>query len=167
MFQQFYSSASQAISSHVQNSHLYLASKKGQKKTPTQMLSRAEISQKRRDRKLLEAKKTALEEAVERRVTNGLYDKLWRHKHTDDEARDDSLHSKIAALKVVGVNLGHLGVQVPEDKREGFDSQLLNAAATLAKMNEERYPLGKLALLKQAHKTIVGETDNILFLALS
>src|SRR5690606_15621321 len=97
LFQQFYGSASQAIGSHVQNTHLYLASKKGQKKIPTQMLSRAEISQKKRDRKLLEAKKVALEEAVEKRVTQGVYDKIWRHKSTDDEARDDSLHSKIAA----------------------------------------------------------------------
>ncbi|TGZ82178.1 hypothetical protein EX30DRAFT_395041 [Ascodesmis nigricans] len=155
IFQQFYGTASQAIGSHVQNTHLYLSSKKGQKTIPTQMLSRAEMSQKKRDRKLLEAKKIALEEAVEKRVANGVYEKLWRHKNTDDEARDDSLHSKIAALKVVGVNLGHLGVEVPEDKREGLDAQLMKASASLAQMNEERYPLGKLVLLKQAHKTIV------------
>lgn len=64
---------------------------------------------------MLAAKRFALEEAVERRVTGGIYDKIWRHRSTDDEARDESLRSKRETLKVVGVGLGHLGVAGVED----------------------------------------------------
>jgi hypothetical protein len=121
------------------------------------MLSKAEIAQKKRDRKLLELKRVALEETVEKRVTEGVYDKLWRHKSTDDEARDDSLQSKIAALKVVGVNMGHLGVELGSAETVAeVNQELQEAVIALAVMSEQKYPLGKLALLKQAHKMIVG-----------
>lgn len=154
MFQQFYGSASQAISKHVANSHLFLASKK--RTSTKELLSSAEIEQKRRDRKLLEAKKIALEEAIERKATEGVYTRIFRHESTDDEARDDSLQSKIAALKVVGVDLEHLGVHVSgDDKKAEIDKTLLGAAAQIAQIDTEKYPLGKLALLKAAHKTIV------------
>jgi hypothetical protein len=158
MFQQFYSTAQQAIGKYVSQSYLSLASKKPRSRTTTtQMLSKAEMVQKKRDRKLLEVKRIALEEAVEKRVTEGVYDKIWRHKSTDDEARDDSLHSKIAALKVVGVNMGHLGVELDsEEKVKLVDHELQESIKALAAMNEKRYPLGKLSLLKQAHKAIVG-----------
>ncbi|KAA8904857.1 hypothetical protein FN846DRAFT_779322, partial [Sphaerosporella brunnea] len=157
MFQQFYSTAQQAIGKHVSQSYLSLSSQKPRSRTPTtQMLSKAEMAQKKRDRKLLEVKRIALEEAIEKRVTEGVYDKIWRHKSTDDEARDDSLHSKIAALKVVGVNLGHLGVELDsEAKAKLVDRELQESTKALAAMNEKKYPLGKLTLLKQAHKAIV------------
>ncbi|KAI5782684.1 hypothetical protein EDC01DRAFT_222341 [Geopyxis carbonaria] len=155
-FQQFYGTAAQAINTYVARSYTSLASKKGAKKITTQMLSKNEISQKKRDRKLLEAKKIVLQEAVEKRVTEGVYEKLWRHKSTDDEARDDSLHSKIAALKVVGVKLGHLGVELDApEKQDTMDQDLKEASKSLADMNDKKFPLGKLTLLKQAHKTIV------------
>ena len=140
------------------NSYLSLSSKKPRSRTPTtQMLSKAEMVQKKRDRKLLEVRRTALEEAVEKRVTEGLYDKLWRHKSTDDEARDESLQSKIAALNVVGVNLSHLGVELDSaEKVANVDIELSDAVSALTRMNDERYPLGKLGHLKHAHKLIVG-----------
>jgi hypothetical protein len=122
------------------------------------MLSKAEIVQKKRDRKMLQIKQIALEEAMEKRVTDALYDKLWRHKSTDDDARDDSLHSKIAALKVVGVNLGHLGLELESEKKvDDVNKELQEAVKSLQQMNNERSPLGKLTQLKVAHKTIVGE----------
>ncbi|KAF8250901.1 hypothetical protein K440DRAFT_616542 [Wilcoxina mikolae CBS 423.85] len=157
MFQQFYGTATQAISKHVTNSFLSLSSKKPSPRTPTtQMLSKAEMVQKKRDRKLLEVKQIALEEGMEKYVTESLYDKLWRHKSTDDEARDESLQSKIAALKVVGVNMGHLGVELDSaEKVKEVDHELEDAFKALAAMNEKKYPLGKLTLLKAAHKTIV------------
>lgn len=121
------------------------------------MLSKAQIHQKKRDRKLLEVRRVALEEAIERRVTEGLYDKLWRHKSTDDEARDESLQSKIAALKVVGVSLEHLGVELDSTETVSMvDVELQDAVRALTEMNEKQYPLGKLGHLKQAHKLIVG-----------
>jgi len=158
LFQQFYGTAQQAIGKCVSQSYQALASKKPRSGTPTtQMLSKAEMVQKKRDRKLLEIRRIALEEAIEKRVTEGVYDKIWRPRSTEDEARDDSLHSKIAALKVVGVNLGHLGVELDsEEKAKLVDNELQEAIKALAAMNEKKYPLGKLLLLKQAHKAIVG-----------
>jgi hypothetical protein len=158
-YQEFYGTASQAIGKYVTNSFLSLSSKKPRSRTPTtQMLSKAEMVQKKRDRKLLEVKQIALEEGMEKYVTEDLYDKLWRHKSTDDQARDESLQSKIAALKVVGVNLGHLGVELDSaEKVKEVDSELEDAFKALAAMNEKKHPLGKLSLLKAAHKTIVGK----------
>jgi hypothetical protein len=126
------------------------------------MLSRAEMAQKKRDRKILETKRVALEEAVERRVTEGVYDRIWRHRSTDDEARDDSLHSKIAALGVVGVKLAHLGVELatPEEQ-DTVDRELQGAVKALKDMDEPKYPQGKLLALKQAHKTIVGTISSL------
>lgn len=65
---------------------------------------------------MLEAKRLALEEAVERKVCETIYDRIWRHKSTEDEARDESLRSKMAALHLVGVKLDHLGVGGVEDE---------------------------------------------------
>lgn len=119
------------------------------------MLSREEIAQKKRDRKMLDIKRLALEEAVEKRITEGVYDRLWRHKSTDDEARDESLRSKMAALNVVGVKLGHLGVEL-EGVQGDVEAELRPAVEALVAMNDQKNPLGKLQSLKQAHKAIVG-----------
>ena len=84
---------------------------------------------------MLGAKRLAMEEALEARATEKLYDKIWRHKSTDDEARDDSLRSKTETLKVVGVKLEHLGVTGVDDQdmidaltpaREGNYGPLIN-----------------------------------------
>ncbi|PUU80288.1 hypothetical protein B9Z19DRAFT_1079687 [Tuber borchii] len=159
LFQQFYVTAFQNVDTHVSHSYLSLASKKPRtspaaSKNPTQMLSISEISQKKKDRRLLEAKRLALEEAVERRITEGVYDRIWRHKSTDDEARDESLRSKMAALNVVGVKLGHLGVEL-EGAEGDIEDELRPAVEALVGMNNLKFPLGKLLSLKQAHKAIV------------
>ncbi|KAH0614442.1 uncharacterized protein H6S33_000078 [Morchella sextelata] len=159
LFQQFYISAFQQVDTHVSHSYLSLASKKprsspSSSKNPTQMLSREEIAQKKRDRKMLDIKRLALEEAVEKRITEGVYDRLWRHKSTDDEARDESLRSKMAALNVVGVKLGHLGVEL-EGVQGDIEEELRPAVEALVAMNDPKNPVGKLQSLKQAHKAIV------------
>ena len=45
-----------------------------------QMLTPNEVSERRKARRLLEHKRLALEEAVERRVCEGIYDRIWRHR---------------------------------------------------------------------------------------
>lgn len=126
------------------------------------MLSREEIAQKKRDRKMLDIKRLALEEAVEKRITEGVYNRLWRHKSTDDEARDESLRSKMAALNVVGVKLGHLGVEL--GVQGNVEEELQPAVEALVAMNDQKNPLGKLQSLKQAHKAIVGMNEVFLCL---
>ncbi|KAI9661157.1 MAG: hypothetical protein M1821_009484 [Bathelium mastoideum] len=137
-----------------------------------QMLTPTEINNRRKARRVLELKRTALEEAVERWVCQQLYDRLWRHRSTDDEERDSKLRSKAAALAVVGIGLRELHIdtdeskdearQVAGDKKEEIDESLATAREHILKMNEERYPLGKLKHLTAAHKSIV-ETLSQLF----
>ncbi|CZR59258.1 related to VPS9 [Phialocephala subalpina] len=127
-----------------------------------QMLTVEEIAERKRARKVLERKRIALEEAVERRVTEGIYDRIWRHRSTQDEAQDEKLRSKTAALSVVGIGLTDLGIDLgqneeesSEDKEKEIREWLEDAREDLIAMNDKKYPLGKLQHLKAAHKNIV------------
>ncbi|POR37962.1 Vacuolar protein sorting-associated protein 9b [Tolypocladium paradoxum] len=130
-----------------------------------QMITAEELAERKRARKALEAKRGLLEEAVERRLCEGIYDRIYRHRSTQDEAHDDKLRSKTAALALVGIGLGDLGVdtgdeppQTPEagmDRDKEIREWLGQARTDLTRMGESRYPLGKLNRLKAAHKSIV------------
>ncbi|KAJ3564043.1 hypothetical protein NPX13_g7982 [Xylaria arbuscula] len=130
-----------------------------------QMLTAEEYADRKRARKALEQKKILLEEAVERRLCEGIYDRIYRHRTTQDEAQDDKLRSKTAALAVVGIGPADLGVDLGESseedpealvkKNEEISEYLEQARKDLILMNEKRYPLGKLNCLKAAHKSIV------------
>ncbi|KAI3337331.1 hypothetical protein HD806DRAFT_36035 [Xylariaceae sp. AK1471] len=130
-----------------------------------QMLTAEEFANRKRARKALEQKRILLEEAVERRLCEGIYDRIYRHRSTQDEAQDDKLRSKTAALAVVGIGPADLGVDLGESSEEGPEAPvkkndeireyLEQARKDLILMNEKRYPLGKLNCLKAAHKSIV------------
>lgn len=132
-----------------------------------QMLTASEVEDKRKARKALEYKRTALEEAAERRVCELVYDKIWRHKSTLDEVRDEKLRSKTAALLLVGINLKDLGIDIDvaaidKGKQEEANQCLAQARECLAKMNDQKYPLGKLQQLAAAHKAIVDALTKLL-----
>ncbi|TKA65568.1 hypothetical protein B0A49_06744 [Cryomyces minteri] len=137
-----------------------------------QMLTASEVTDKRKARRLLELKRTALEEAVERGVCEKIYDRIWRHRSTDDEERDEKLRSRTAALSVVGIGLKELHVDMDktkeelpgtaEEREEDIRERLAGARSSLRKMDDEKYPLGKLRHLTAAHKSIV-ETLSQLF----
>lgn len=129
-----------------------------------QMITADELAERKRKRKAIEQQRGTLEEAVERRLCEGIYAKIYRHRSTHDEAADDKLRSKTAALAVVGIGLTDLGVQLTEpseppeaqaEKAEEVRKWLDGARRELVAMNESRYPLGKLNHLKAAHKSIV------------
>ncbi|KAI1431932.1 hypothetical protein GGR50DRAFT_677067 [Xylaria sp. CBS 124048] len=130
-----------------------------------QMLTAEEYADRKRARRALEQKKLLVEEAVERRLCEGIYSQIYRHRTTQDEAQDDKLRSKTAALAVVGIGPGDLGVDLgasleekPEalaKKVEEIREYLDQARKDLILMNQKRYPLGKLNCLKAAHKSIV------------
>jgi hypothetical protein len=130
-----------------------------------QMLTAEEIAGRKQARRVLERKKVALEEAVERRVCEGIYDRIWRHRSTQDEAQDEKLRSKTMALSVVGIGLADLGVDVGQEtsadpdavqtKEKEVRQWLEGAREELFAMNKEKYPLGKLQHLKTAHRCIV------------
>lgn len=129
-----------------------------------QMITADELAERKRARKAIEQKRGVLEEAVERRLCEGIYDRIYRHRSTQDEAQDDKLRSKTAALAVVGIGIGDLGIQlgdaseppeVIEERTAKVRKSLDHARNELIAMNETRYPLGKLNRLKAVHKSIV------------
>ncbi|KAL8381699.1 hypothetical protein RB595_005808 [Gaeumannomyces hyphopodioides] len=129
-----------------------------------QMITADELADRKRTRKALEQKRSLLEEAVERRLCEGIYPRIYRHRSTQDEAQDDKLRSKTAALAVVGIGPADLGVELgdgtqsPEEvvaRKEEVRKWLDQARRDIELMNESRYPLGKLTRLKAAHKSIV------------
>lgn len=198
MFQDFYERAASQISVHIAT----LASRLGRKETsPTattrnskgraragssakrtgspasttsggEMLTVSEVSDRKKARKMLEFKRLALEEAVERAVCEKIYDKLWKHRSTDDDARDEKLRSRTAALSLVGIGLKELHVDIEptegpvpktvEEKEKEISTSLATARESLLRMDDERCPLGKLQHLTAAHKGIV-ETLSQLF----
>ncbi|KAI1393899.1 uncharacterized protein F4822DRAFT_386324 [Hypoxylon trugodes] len=144
------------------------SNKEKTKATPTkeeqQMLTADEYANRKKARKALEQKRVLLEEAVERRLCEGIYDRIYRHRTTQDEAQDDKLRSKTAALALVGIGPADLGVDLgdsedtPEaraNRQEEIRGYLEQARKDLYNMHEKRYPLGKLNHLKAAHKSIV------------
>ncbi|KAK3902667.1 hypothetical protein C8A05DRAFT_33633 [Staphylotrichum tortipilum] len=147
-----------------------LSSKEKPKATPLrrdsdqQLLTPEEQAERKRARKALEQKKSMLEEAVERRLCEGIYSKIYRHRSTQDEAQDAKLRSKTAALSVVGIGPADLGVELgnadadPEaaaKKQDEVKEWLEQARKDLVRMSQSRYPLGKLNHLKAAHKSII------------
>ena len=136
------------------------------KVTPQQqMLTPNEISERRKARKLLEYKKVALDEAVERRVCEGIYSQIWRHRSTLDEVKDEKLRSRTAALALVGIGLKDLGIDFEASHKLDESSEILafqveeeiaKARECLFQMNASRSPLAKLQNLASAHQSIVG-----------
>lgn len=139
--------------------------KAGLTRRESEMLTPEEYAERRKARKLLEQQRILLEEAVERRLCEGIYGRIYRHHTTQDEAQDDKLRSKTAALAVVGIGPSDLGVDIgdidksdPEavaKRTEEVKDWLEGARKELILMNQSRYPLGKLNHLKAAHKAII------------
>ena len=130
------------------------------------MLTASEISERRRARKMLHHKRLALEEAVERKACEEVYDKIWRHKSALDEVRDEKLRSRTAALALVGIGLKDLGVDfdpkeqpsentAASERAAEIEQWISRAREGILRMNESRHPLGKLQSLASAHRTIV------------
>jgi hypothetical protein len=130
-----------------------------------QLLTAEEVADRKRARKALEQQRGLLEEAVERRLCEGIYNRIYRHRTTQDEEQDAKLRSKTAALAVVGIGPKDLGVdlggesaQTPEaavERQEEVRKSLEQARTELVLMNQSRYPLGKLNRLKAVHKSII------------
>ncbi|KAL1610282.1 hypothetical protein SLS60_001948 [Paraconiothyrium brasiliense] len=187
LFQDFYTRASVKINTHIAtlsarlNSDSYkktsVSSRPGSIRSVSgesgeqQMLSASEMVDRKKARKLLEVKRASLEEATERAVCEKVYDRIWRHRSTDDEERDHKLRSRTAALSLVGIGLKELLMTAEElteeerrktKEREGEIREWLSTARDdILMMSEEKYPLGKLRHLTAAHKSIVEALSKI------
>ncbi|KAK9237921.1 hypothetical protein V1525DRAFT_342731 [Lipomyces kononenkoae] len=109
-----------------------------------QMMSFEEIAKKKKERKQKEVQKLLYEDLVEKMVCEACYNEIFMFQGSDDEAKDSTLSSKIAALKLINIGMEHLGV--PELKDIDIE---------LCKMVDKHSPKEKLALLISAHKQIV------------
>ncbi|KXS99544.1 hypothetical protein AC578_4274 [Pseudocercospora eumusae] len=194
LFQEFYERAANHVATHIAT----LASKIGRQTPPAQskttgrsragsgakkvstdglfshaeMLTADEVADRKKARRLLEQKRLALEEAVERGVCEKVYDKIWQHRSTEDEARDEKLRSRTQSLALVGIGLKELHMdndpanadirRTAEEKEDEINHALSAARDALLRMDAEHYPLGKLQHLTAAHKAIV-ETLSQLF----
>lgn len=129
------------------------------------MMTTEELADRKQARKGRDVKQHLLEEAVERRVCEGIYDRIYRHKSTQDEAQDAKLRSKTAALALVGIGPSDLGIELDDSgdispdattsSIEEIKERLAPARNDLVHMSESRYPVGKLNYLKAAHRSIV------------
>jgi hypothetical protein len=138
---------------------------KAESEQQQQMITAEELAGRKQARRALEVKRHMLEEAVERRLCEGIYDRIYRHKSTQDEADDDKLRSKTAALALVGIGPVDLGIDLGDgaaesteaaaEKTEEIRKRLEQARKDLVRMHESKYPLGKLNHLKAAHRSIV------------
>lgn len=178
LFQEFYSRASAHINTHIAtlSSRISRADKRPGLKSngsggEQQLLTVNEVVDRKKARRQLEVKRLALEEAVERAVCEKVYDRIYRHRNTDDEERDHKLRSRTAAFALLGISLKEL-LQTAEDlseedreKTKEHENEirewLSTARADILKMNEETYPLGKLQHLTAAHKSIVEALSKI------
>ncbi|KAH6610677.1 vps9 domain-containing [Trichoderma cornu-damae] len=158
--------SSSSVASRLRSKAASLGSKdKPKADNEQQMITPEELANRKKARKALEAKRSLLEEAVERRLCEGIYDRIYRHRSTQDEAQDAKLRSKTAALALVGIGPSDLGIDLGEveastekstaERTEVIRGQLEPARKDLVRMGESRYPLGKLNRLKAAHKSIV------------
>lgn len=179
LFHDFYTRASARITTHIATlsarltSEAYVAqsSKAADAAGEQQMLSAAEMAARKKARKALEAKRVALEEAVERAVCEKVYARIWRHRSTDDQERDHKLRSRTAALSLVGIGLKELLMtgdamsdeerQKTQEKEPEIREWLSTARQDLLGMNDEKYPLGKVHHLTAAHKSIVEALSKI------
>lgn len=128
-----------------------------------QMLTAEEFTDRKRQRRVLETKRSQLEEAMERKLCETIYDKIYRHYSTQDEAQDAKLRSKTAALDVLGIGPLELGVNIDDIDGERASRKvgevrvhLESARRELVLMSEKRYPLAKLQHLRSCHKEIVN-----------
>ncbi|KAK0893406.1 hypothetical protein LTS16_022748 [Friedmanniomyces endolithicus] len=192
MFQDFYERATAQITTHIATLASRIGRGKGRRSTANstartgagtgmrrsdspasggEMLTPDEVAYRKKARRLLELKRVTLEEAVERGVCEKVYDRIFKHRCSDDDARDEKLRSRTAALAVVGIGLKELhGNSDPakedvrkttEEKEDEINHALADAREALQRMDAEHYPAGKLQHLTAAHKSIVETLSKI------
>ncbi|KAF3196747.1 hypothetical protein TWF679_004504 [Orbilia oligospora] len=175
MFQDFYETTTTPISVHVSK----LFSSHDPQASDQPLVSMNEIVQRKKDRKRRDTLQVALQEMVEKRVTEAVFDRIWRHYGAEDEARDEALRSKTMALAVVGIGLKELGLEDninlmdlrPVCEGENcslcykmfyFPFHITNQDfIALRDLNTTKCPRDKLRLLKRAHKAIVDTLTSV------
>ncbi|KAI0630746.1 hypothetical protein C8Q77DRAFT_1063148 [Trametes polyzona] len=94
-------------------------------------------------------------DAVERAVCSLFYDRLFMPPGSDDVSHDEALSSRIAAVNLLDLGLGHLGVEVGRATRE-VDALVKACGQTLMQLDSVcRAPADKAGVLVSVHKILV------------
>ncbi|KAI0326980.1 hypothetical protein GY45DRAFT_1373528 [Cubamyces sp. BRFM 1775] len=94
-------------------------------------------------------------DAVERAVCSLFYDRLFLPPGSDDVSHDEALSSRIAAVNLLDLGLGHLGVEVGRATKE-VDALVKACGQTLVQLDSVcRAPADKAAVLISVHKILV------------
>ncbi|EKM50210.1 uncharacterized protein PHACADRAFT_213959 [Phanerochaete carnosa HHB-10118-sp] len=97
----------------------------------------------------------AVVEAAERTICSIFYDRLFMQSSTDDATHDEALSSRIAAVNLLDLTLGHLGVDVG-DPADAVEAVVKSCGQTLTQLELTcRAPVDKAAILVTAHKILV------------
>ncbi|KAF5316222.1 hypothetical protein D9619_006641 [Psilocybe cf. subviscida] len=94
-------------------------------------------------------------EVVESTITSLFYDRLFRQPSTDDASHDEALSNRVAALNMLDLGLGHLGIDTGEVNESELDAVVKACGDMLTGLDTCRAPRDKAALLVAAHKIIV------------
>ncbi|CAO3613086.1 unnamed protein product [Cunninghamella blakesleeana] len=88
-----------------------------------------------------------------------LYEKLFIVSPNEENFQDEVLESRIAALNLLDLNLGHLGVTVDESETKSIDDMVKAAGGELQRLNDIHNAKEKLNALVKTHQVIVDAIE--------
>ncbi|CAO3588155.1 unnamed protein product [Absidia cylindrospora] len=98
-------------------------------------------------------------DVIESYMCRELYDKLFISSSGDDSIQDEVLESRIAALNLLDLNLGHLGVVVDPGEVESITKMVSAAGTQLQQLNSLPSAKEKLDILVKTHQIIVDTIE--------
>ncbi|KAF8993241.1 hypothetical protein BDQ17DRAFT_1368587 [Cyathus striatus] len=114
-----------------------------------------DMDEREREFMRLEQRVKDVMEAVEKVICEVFYDRLFMQPTTDDSSHDEALSSRVAALNMLDLTLGHLDIEVPEAAKKGVNGVVAKCGEALSRLVTAHSPAGKAAVLVEAHKIVV------------
>ncbi|KAI8097512.1 uncharacterized protein BX664DRAFT_326584 [Halteromyces radiatus] len=96
---------------------------------------------------------------IETFMCRELYDRLFMAGSSDDSRQDEILESRIAAVNLLDLNLGHLGVAVDPSETESLNNMVKSAGSQLQLLNTLPGAKEKLDALVKTHQIIVDAIE--------
>ncbi|KAI8066473.1 hypothetical protein BC940DRAFT_62320 [Gongronella butleri] len=96
-------------------------------------------------------------DAIECYLCSELYEKLFAP--SVDKAQDEILQSRVAALNLLDLDMGHLGVTVQTEDQQAVDDMIQSAGKQLQQLNSLFTAKGKLESLVKTHQGIVDAIE--------
>ncbi|CAG8532126.1 7098_t:CDS:10 [Paraglomus brasilianum] len=94
-------------------------------------------------------------DCIEKFICSVLYTSLFCPEWGDDELFDEALGSKIAALNILELGLGHLGITVQPHQQVLFDNAICAASDIFSSLETLKTPGEKLGIFVRCHQIVV------------